>query len=94
MITFIAFNSKKNVTWKSSLKFLLFRDVNISLPDSTLKNGSLYVHVFLGPKGKSPLRHSDMGDLSSAVVPLTKYAVPQSTVYSLLTGSDQGVREL
>ena len=49
------------------------------------------MHVFLGPKGKSPLRHSDMDDLSAAVAPLTKYAIPQSTVYSLLTGSDQAV---
>ena len=70
---------------------IILRDVNISLPDSTLNNGTLYVHVFLGPKGKSPLRHSDMGDLSAAMAPLTKYAVPQSTVYSLLTGADQGV---
>ena len=74
--------------------FFFYREVNISLPKSTLKNGSLYVHVYLGPKGKSPLRHSDMDDLSAAVAPLTRYAIPQSTVYSLLTGSDQSVSNL
>lgn len=63
----------------------------MSLPKSTLNNGSLYVHVFLGPKGKSPLRQNDLQELSVAVVPLTRYAVPQSTVYSLLSGDDQVV---
>ena len=69
----------------------MFREVNVSLPSSTLKNGSLYVHVFLGPKGKSPLRQSDLRDLSATSAPLTRYAIPQSTFYNLLSGTEQVV---
>ena len=74
--------------------FYPLSNINISLPRSTRNNGSLYVHVYLGPKGKSPLRHSDIQDLSVVVAPLTRYAVPQSTVYSLLAGTDQAVRHM
>lgn len=63
------------------------REVNVTLPLSTLKNGSLYAHVFLGPKGKSPLRHKDLKHMATVTTPLTKYSLPQTSAFNLITGS-------
>lgn len=62
-------------------------EVNVTLPLSTLNNGTLYAHVFFGPKGKSPLRHGDREFFSTATVPLTRYATPQSTAFNLISGT-------
>lgn len=67
--------------------FVHCREVNVTLPLSTLKNGSLYAHVFLGPKGKSPLRHKDLKHMATVTAPLTKYALPQTSTFNLITGS-------
>ena len=63
------------------------REMNVTIPVSTRKNGSLYVHVFLGPEGKSPLQSSDRQHMSSATVPLTKYSIPEAQAFNLFTGS-------
>lgn len=78
--------AKKNIPYRN-LDFFLHscRTINVSLPSSTLKNGSLYAHVYLGPKGKSPLRHGDTTSLSAVVAPLTKYSIPEFNTFNLLT---------
>lgn len=67
----------------------LCRTLNVTIPSSTLKNGSLYTQVFLGPLGLSPSNQGDRVQLSWSAVPLTKYAIPQSTAFNLLGSSDQ-----
>ena len=62
------------------------REVNVTLPPSTLRNGTLYGHVFLGPPGRSPLVSTDRPYISTAVVPLTRHAVPLDTTFNLLSG--------
>lgn len=75
------------MTMTSSHSFpLLRREVNVTLPLSTLKNGSLFGHVFLGPSGRSPLLASDRPYLSVSVVPLTRYTIPKDTTFNLLSG--------
>ena len=63
------------------------REMNVTVPESTRKNGSLYAHVFLGPEGKSPLQYSDRQHMSVVTVPLTKYAVPEASTFNLFTSS-------
>ena len=63
------------------------RTVNVTLPKSTLNNGSLYAHVFLGPKGKSPLKNNDVIHMSVGVAPLTQYSLVQASSFNLLFGS-------
>ena len=63
------------------------RTVNVTLPKSTLNNGSLYAHVFLGPKGKSPLKSNDVIHMSVGVAPLTQYSLVQASSFNLLFGS-------
>jgi hypothetical protein len=62
------------------------KDVNVTLPISTLKNGSLYAHVFLTLPGRNPLLASDRPYMSVFVVSLTRYAVPKDTTFNLLGG--------
>ena len=69
--------------------FFPYREVNVSLPQSTLNNGSLYVHVFLGPKGKSPLNYADRQYMSAVTAPLTRYAMPETDTFNLITGSSE-----
>lgn len=71
------------------LHFFPCREVNVSLPRSTLNNGSLYVHVFLGPKGKSPLNYADRQYMSAVTAPLTRHAVPETDTFNLITGSSE-----
>ena len=61
--------------------------MNVTIPVSTRKNGSLYAHVFLGPEGKSPLHSSDRQHMSLVTVPVTKYAIPEAQTFNLFTGS-------
>lgn len=63
--------------------------LNVTVPSSTLKNGSLYTHVFLGPFGRSPSNQADRAHLSYSSVPLTKHAVAQSSAFKLLANSEQ-----
>ncbi|XP_064399046.1 lipid scramblase CLPTM1L-like [Halichondria panicea] len=60
--------------------------VNVTLSSSTLNNGSLYAHVFLGRKGKSPMTSNDVTLMSVGVVPLTKYSLLRSSSFNLLFG--------
>ncbi len=60
------------------------RTVNVTLPRSTLNNGTLYAHVFIGPKGKSPTTVNDVSVMSLSVAPLTKYSLLQSSSFNLL----------
>lgn len=71
---------------------IIIRTLNVSIPSSTLQNGSLYTHVFLGPKGVSPGNKDDRKRMSWSTVPLTKFAVPEATTFSLLGNSDEVVR--
>ena len=60
--------------------------MNVTLPISTLKNGSLYAHVFLTLSGRNPLLASDRPYMSVFVVSLTRYTVPKDTTFNLLSG--------
>ena len=72
---------------------LPLREVNVTLPLSTLKNGSLYGHVFLAPSGRNPLHASDRPYMSVSVVTLTRYAVPKDTTFNLLSGGSGEVAD-
>ena len=53
----------------------LYRSVNVSLPDHTLTNGSLFLHIFLHPHGESAFSGTKS---IHRVVPVTAYKVPVS----------------
>ena len=59
----------------------------MTLPSKTLHNGTLYAHVYLGPKGKSPLQHQQY--VAAASVPMTRYSVPEITAFNLLSGENE-----
>ncbi|XP_033626707.1 cleft lip and palate transmembrane protein 1-like protein [Asterias rubens] len=58
------------------------RSVNVSLPKKTRNNGTLFVHVIVHPHGESAL-HNRLASYQRA--PLTKYAVPRSEEFNLLS---------
>jgi len=72
--------------------------VNVSLPDTVRKNGSLYAHVYLVRSGKSPnpSKHDQAGrapyhsypDLVVTSVPLTKYMKKIARNRTSLLGGD------
>ena len=64
----------------------LFREVNVSIPESTRKNGTLYLHAFLYPKGKN---HMSRSLLTHSHVLITTYALPQAVFVNLL-GDEAG----
>ena len=66
--------------------FFLQRQINVTLPSKTLRNGTLYAYVYLGPKGRHPQQHSQYVAASSA--PLTRYSVPEMTAFNLLSGEN------
>ena len=62
------------------------RDINVTLPHSTLQNGSLYVHVLLGPHG-CDLTHFSLRDHITIInVPVTRHKIPSATKFNLVTG--------
>ena len=65
---------------------LSFSETNVTLPLATLRNGSLYLHVFLGPQGKSLTQSSQHQRISIITVPVTKYLVPSVAEFNLVTG--------
>ena len=75
-----------NTMYIDPKKIFPSREINVSLPGSTLKNGSLYVHMFLGLKGNSPHYHSNRQRMAAVTSPVTRYAIPESTTFSLLMG--------
>lgn len=66
--------------------YLTHRKLNVTVPFPVLNNGSLYAHVFLGPKGKSPMALLQQSSMASVTVPLTKYLVPSAATFNLVTG--------
>ena len=58
----------------------------MSIPKSTRKNGTLYVHAFLYPQGKN---HMSSAVLAHTSVLITTYALPQAVFINLL-GEDGG----
>ncbi|XP_038076311.1 cleft lip and palate transmembrane protein 1-like protein [Patiria miniata] len=60
------------------------RSVNVTIPRKTRNNGTLFVHVFVHPRGESPFR-SSLATYQSA--PLTKYAPPRLEEFNLLSES-------
>eukprot|EP00731_Ephydatia_muelleri_P035336 Em0115g4a len=61
--------------------------INVTLPSKTLHNGTLYAHVYLGPRGKHPVQHQQ--HVAAATVPMTRYSVPEVTAFNLLSGENQ-----
>lgn len=78
--------------WKSD-NFSLFRSfgttLNVSLPQQTRENGSLYAHVFVYPLGVSPFSSQYA---SHAIAPLTVYSLRQDESVNLLN-SDENLKE-
>lgn len=78
--------------WKSD-NFSLFRSfgttLNVSLPQQTRENGSLYAHVFVYPRGVSPFSSQYA---SHAIAPLTVYSLRQDESVNLLN-SDENLKE-
>ena len=63
-----------------------FREVNVTLPNEVKSNGTLFAHIMLGPKEKSPSRPTHLQYFSTLVVPLTKYRIPSAAKFNLITG--------
>lgn len=61
-------------------------DVNLTLPYSTRRNGSLYAFVYVYPIGKSPF---DNEKSTFQSYQLTKYAIPKDKAFNLI----QGIKE-
>ena len=64
--------------------------MNVSLPQQTRDNGSLYGHIFIYPAGVSPF---DSPYTSHAFAPLTVYSLPQDESINLLS-SDEKPKEV
>ncbi|KAK3085426.1 hypothetical protein FSP39_003122 [Pinctada imbricata] len=60
------------------------KSFNISIPYKTRRNGTLYVHAFLVPKGGDPLVNDYMVHQNC---PLTTYTYPKAEVFSLMGDS-------
>ena len=60
--------------------------MNISLPNNVKNNGTLFAHIMLGPKEKSPSHPTHLQYFSTRVVPLTKYRIPSAAKFNLITG--------
>ncbi|XP_012944490.1 cleft lip and palate transmembrane protein 1-like protein [Aplysia californica] len=64
-----------------SLTEVVEKEFKISIPAKTRKNGTLYVHTFVYPRGGDPLKSYYTHDASK----ITTYALPQASVISLLS---------
>ncbi|ELU06262.1 hypothetical protein CAPTEDRAFT_115990, partial [Capitella teleta] len=60
--------------------------VNVSLPRKTRNNGTLYVHSFITPRGKTPFSGSWV---VAAVESLTTYMLPQADTFKLMGGEQK-----
>ncbi|KAL8613870.1 hypothetical protein ACOMHN_032860 [Nucella lapillus] len=70
--------------WKHtdfSLMDTMQQDVNVSVPSSTRKNGTLYMHAFLYPVGKSASSSSLLAHTSTLI---TTYTLPRAVFINLL----------
>lgn len=65
-----------------SLKDVVDKHVNVSIPLRTRNNGSLYAHIFFHLRGREPFLDKHTIHTS---IPLTSFNVPQSKVVNLLT---------
>ena len=62
------------------------RETNVSLPQSTIANGTLFAHIFVGPDNLQPHIPKNYGRFKIITVPLTKYLPPSTTEFNLVTG--------
>ena len=62
------------------------RELNVTIPQSTLNNGTLYAHIFVGPQDKSPEKISNHDKFTIITAPLTKYLIPSAAEFNLVTG--------
>lgn len=65
---------------------ILQSEVNVSLPLSTINNGTLFAHIFIGPSNLSPNVPKNYGKFKVVTVSLTRYHPPTSTEFNLVTG--------
>lgn len=63
------------------------RDVNVTLPSNARYNQSLYIHVTICPRGKSPFKSPGNSQSIFAIVPQTTHMVPESSAFNLIEGS-------
>ncbi|CAB3992829.1 cleft lip and palate transmembrane 1 [Paramuricea clavata] len=57
-------------------------NIDVSIPRATSNNGTLFVHIFLYPRGSQPL-HNELA--SYLVAPLTKFIVETSKYFNLMS---------
>ncbi|XP_065913590.1 lipid scramblase CLPTM1L-like [Dysidea avara] len=65
------------------------KTINVSLPDNARYNRTLYLHIFICPRGKSPLQPPSNIQSIHAIVPQTTHAIPESTAFNLVGGSSE-----
>lgn len=79
------------LAWSSGELSILERQettVNLTLPYSTRRNGSLYGFVFIHPSEKSPF--DDINEKSTfQSYQLTKFAIPKDKAFNLIQGSKE-----
>ena len=71
-----------------SVSVIIFfcRQVNVSLPSSTMNNGSLFAHIFVGPDSLSSEVSKNFAKFKVVTASLTKYLPPSSAQFNLVTG--------
>jgi len=93
------FVSRSNVPKQSDLKLIwdstdgginssTEKKLNVSIPFSTRRNGSLYAYVFLHPSSMSPF-DADTSQINYRRHPLTKYAIPKDKTFNLIQGTKE-----
>ncbi|XP_077982293.1 lipid scramblase CLPTM1L-like isoform X1 [Glandiceps talaboti] len=70
-----------NFTVESSFE----RDFNVTLPEKTINNGTLYAHVYVSPRGQSPF-NSQFSSIQASR--LTVYTIPQAKYINLINTAD------
>lgn len=93
------FTSRSSIPKHSEMKFLwdssaenldkpIEKLLNISIPYSTRKNGSLFAYIFLHPSDKLPF-DSDTSQIVYRKHQLTKYAIPRDKFFNLIEGTNK-----
>ncbi|XP_060084173.1 lipid scramblase CLPTM1L-like [Ylistrum balloti] len=76
--------SDLNLIWRNGsldIDETLVKELNVSMPWKTRRNGTLYIHVFVHPKGEDPFESTYS---VHTLVSMTTYALPQAGFFSLL----------
>ncbi|XP_052816394.1 lipid scramblase CLPTM1L-like [Mya arenaria] len=78
--------------WKYSNFSLLVteeKELNVTIPRQTRRNGTMFLHAFLYPKKHDPFSSKYVSYIQ---VPITTYMIPQSSVFNLLRDDAKDIK--